>query len=124
MADEPNFLGLFTRNSDVVALKSGETLFKRGDPGECMYVVLSGSLRVEDAGVELEQLSSGGIVGELALVDQEPRSATVIAISDCVLSRIDGRRFQFLVQQTPNFSLSVMRVMSRRLKRMTEKSSP
>jgi CRP/FNR family cyclic AMP-dependent transcriptional regulator len=123
MADEPNFLGLFNRHADVVALKPGETLFKRGDPAQHMYVVLSGSLRVGDAGAELEQLSPGGMVGELALVDQGPRSATVTAISDCTLARIDDRRFQFLVQQTPNFALSVMRLMSRRLKRMTDKSS-
>ena len=49
MADrEPNFLGLFSREPNVLALKSGETLFQKGDPARSMYVVLTGELRIGD----------------------------------------------------------------------------
>lgn len=121
MADsEPNFLGLFSREPDVVALKPGEALFKKGDSARYLYVILSGELRVGDANAIYDTLAAGDIVGEMALVDHLPRSATVTALTDCTLAQIDEKRFLFLVQQTPVFALNLMRVMSHRLRRMNE----
>lgn len=121
MADgEPNFLGLFSRERDIVTLKPGETLFKKGDTAQHMYVVLSGDVRVGDGNVVFEDVSAGGIVGEMAFIDHAPRSATVTAASNCTLAEIDERRFLFLVQQTPSFALNVMRLLSHRLRRMNE----
>ena len=117
---EPNFLGLFSRERDVVTLKAGEILFKKGDPAHAMYVVLSGDVRVGDDNVIFEEVSSGGIVGEMALIERAPRSATVTAVTDCTLAQIDERRFLFLAQQTPSFALNVMRLLSHRLRRMNE----
>jgi CRP/FNR family transcriptional regulator, cyclic AMP receptor protein len=119
MADgEPNFLGLFSRERNVVALNSGETLFGKGDEALCLYVVLSGDLRIGDGNIVYEQVAAGGIVGEMALIDHAPRSATVTAVTDCTLAEIDKKRFLFMVQQTPSFALNVMRLMSNRLRRM------
>jgi len=119
MADrEPNFLGLFSREPNVLALKSGETLFQKGDPARSMYVVLTGELRIGDGNAIFDRLTEGGIVGEMALIDHGPRSATVTASTDCTLAEIDEKRFLFLVQQTPMFALSVMRLLSQRLRRM------
>lgn len=119
MADrEPNFLGLFGRETNVLALKSGETLFQKGDPARSMYVVLTGELRIGDGNAIYERLAEGGIVGEMALIDHGPRSATVTAWTDCTLAEIDEKRFLFLVQQTPMFALNVMRLLSQRLRRM------
>ncbi len=119
MADrEPNFLGLFSREPNVLTLKSGETLFQKGDPARSMYVVLTGELRIGDGNAIYDRLTEGGIVGEMALIDHGPRSATVTASTDCTLAEIDEKRFLFLVQQTPMFALSVMRLLSQRLRRM------
>jgi CRP-like cAMP-binding protein len=115
---EASFLGLFSRERNVVALKSGEALFRQGDAARFMYVVLSGALRIGDGNVVYEQVSPGGIVGEMALIDHAPRSATVMAVADSTAAEVDEQRFLFLVQQTPNFALDVMRVMSTRLRRM------
>ena len=117
---EPNFLGLFNREPNVTALKAGEVLFKKGDPARHLYVVLSGELRVGDGNATYETLSAGGILGEMALVDHLPRSATVTALTDCTLAQVDEKRFLFLVQQTPMFALNLIRVMSHRLRRMNE----
>jgi CRP-like cAMP-binding protein len=54
----------------------------------------------------------------MALIDRRPRSATAIAKTDAHLVRIDERRFQFMVQQTPFFALEVMRTIVRRLRDM------
>ena len=119
MADgEPNFLGLFGRERNVVSLKSGDTLFRKDDAASNMYVVLSGELRIGDGNVVYERVSAGGIVGEMALIDHAPWSATVTAVTDCTLAEIDEKRFLFLAQQTPSFALNVMRLMSHRLRRM------
>jgi len=58
---------------------------------------------------------------EMALIDARERSATAIAKSDCRLAPVDQKRFLFMVQQTPFFSLDVMRVLVRRLRHMNEK---
>ena len=58
------------------------------------------------------------MVGEMALVDHAPRTATVTAQTDSTLAQIDEKRFLFLVQQTPSFALNVMRLLSQRLRRM------
>jgi len=115
---KPNFAGLFRNEENVVTLKPGDVLFRKGDAGDCMFVVLSGELRVGDGNQIFEQLSAGGLVGEMALIDHVPRAATVTAETDCTLAKIDEKRFLFLTQQTPSFALNVMRVLSQRLRRM------
>jgi CRP/FNR family cyclic AMP-dependent transcriptional regulator len=121
MADgEPNFLGLFGREPKTVALKAGEVLFKKGDDAQSMYVVLSGEITVGEANVIFDRLEPGSIVGEMALIDGGPRSATVTASQDAMLAEIDEKRLLFLVQQTPMFALNLMRLMSQRLRKMNQ----
>ena len=87
-----------------------------------MYVVKSSDLQILDGNYVYETVSVGGIVGEMAIVDGSPRSATVRAIQPSIVIPIDERRFLFMVQQTPFFALRVMRVMAARLRAMNERS--
>jgi CRP/FNR family transcriptional regulator, cyclic AMP receptor protein len=120
MESEPNFLGLFSRERDVISLKVGECLFKKGDPAQStMYVVLSGEVRIGDGNIILETVGPGSVVGEMALIDGSPRSATVKASADATLAAIDEKRFLFLVHQTPGFGLKVMRLLVGRLRKTT-----
>jgi CRP/FNR family cyclic AMP-dependent transcriptional regulator len=121
MPSDPDFLNLFRHETTIVRLAPGEALFTEGDPGTCMYVVRSGAVRVSTGTTELEQLGPGSILGEMALIEETPRSATVTAVSDCDIAVIDRRRFLFLVQQTPSFALNVMRVLSHRLREMNRR---
>jgi CRP/FNR family transcriptional regulator, cyclic AMP receptor protein len=116
-----DFLGLLGKETEVVTLAPGETLFEKGEPGHCMYVVKSGDLQILDGNYVYETVSTGGIVGELALVDAGPRSATVRAIRQSVVIPVNERRFLFMLQQTPFFALRVMRVLSARLRAMNER---
>jgi CRP-like cAMP-binding protein len=117
-----DFLGLLGSDTAVVTLASGEALFNKGEPGHLMYVVKSGYLQILDGNYVYETVSVGGIVGEMAIVDGSPRSATVRAIQPSTVIPIDERRFLFMVQQTPFFALRVMRVMTERLRAMNERS--
>jgi CRP-like cAMP-binding protein len=112
-------IDLFHKEDQYDPFKRGQVIFREGDPpGRVMYIVYEGEveLRIHDKTVEI--LGPGGVLGEMALIDKEPRSATAIAKTDCKLVPIDERRFNFLVQQTPNFALQMMRVISARLRRM------
>jgi CRP-like cAMP-binding protein len=82
-----------------------------------MYVVMSGAVIIIIHGKVVELAEAGAIVGEMAMVDDGARSATVIAKTDSTLLPLDRKRFNFLVQQTPNFALHVMRVIADRLRR-------
>jgi len=84
-----------------------------------VYVVLSGEVRIGQGNVILETVAAGGIVGEMALIDGSPRSATVTASTDATLAAIDEKRFLFLVHQTPGFALNVMRLLVGRLRKTT-----
>jgi CRP/FNR family transcriptional regulator, cyclic AMP receptor protein len=83
-----------------------------------MYVVKSGEveLKVRDKSVEI--VGTDGFFGEMALVDQAPRSATAVAKTDCVVVPISEKHFLFMVEETPFFALAVLRTLTARLRRM------
>lgn len=106
----------FGRNAQTFA--SGQRIFSEGQPGDLMYVVLDGKVDLLVSDNLVETLGPGGVLGEMALLDAAPRSATAVARTSCKLTPIDRKRFSFLVQQTPDFALQIMRVMTERLRRM------
>ena len=112
----PNlFLNLF-RDKETTSFAAGQSVFKAGDPGETMYIVIEGEVEILDGSILLETAGPGSIVGELALIDDEPRSASAMAKTDCRLVAVD-RRFQYMVQETPLFALAVMKVLADRLRK-------
>lgn len=113
-----NLLNLFQNESNYVQFAAGESIFEEGTPGQHMYVLVEGSVLLSVRGIGIEILIPGELFGEMALIDDELRSATAIARLPCRLYAIDERRFSFLVQETPFFALHVMRVLARRLRRM------
>lgn len=117
-----DLLHLFRHTEDVETFPGGQTIFRAGDPGNLMYVVLKGEVEVSLNNKVIETLAPGELFGEMSLVDQRPRSATAIAKCDCVLAPIGERRFLFLVQETPYFALHVMSLMAERLRRRTEEA--
>ncbi len=104
-----------------VAVSAGSTVAGAGGPGERMYIVKTGVLEIRRGGLVLEVVGAGGLVGEMALVDDSPRSAEVVATTACELVPIDRAHFLFLVQETPTFALEVMRLFAHRLRRMNER---
>jgi CRP-like cAMP-binding protein len=113
------YVALLMNSGDAEALPAGTTIFTENDPGERLYVVKTGSVALSAHGQLLEVVHEGGIFGEMAVIDREPRSATAVVEADCELVAIDKRRFWFLVQETPYFAEIVMRVMADRLRRQT-----
>jgi CRP-like cAMP-binding protein len=114
----PVTLDMFALEENPRICYPGEIIFRTFDMGAEMYVVLEGEveLRIGDNMVEL--LEPGEPFGEMALIDQAPRVATATAKTSCKLAVIPERRFLFMVAQSPQFALEIMKVMADRLRRM------
>jgi CRP-like cAMP-binding protein len=112
-----NNLELFRNERNTAAFNAGDVIFRQGDEGDCMYVVLDGEVDIYAHGRHVSTLRPGEIFGEMALIDDRPRSGSAIANTDCRVAQVDRRRFSFLVQQTPFFALEVMHTMAERLRR-------
>jgi CRP/FNR family cyclic AMP-dependent transcriptional regulator len=103
--------GITTRSA-----KAGEIIFKEGDEAHQLFVIKSGEVAIQSGNRTLAELSTNHIFGEMALIDDAPRSATAVAKTDVELVPISEKQFLFLVSQTPFFALKVMRVLARRLR--------
>lgn len=92
-----------------------EVIVKEGTTGTALYIVLSGRARVERAGETVGQLGSGDFFGELALIEEHPRSATVIASeeTDCLL--LPAWEFTALLEEHPEMALPIMHALIARL---------
>lgn len=110
-------LEIFKDSPKARTVPAGEVIFRRGEHAEEMYVVLAGrvDIKVEDRVVET--LEPGSIFGEMAIADDEPRSADAVAAVDSKLEPIDQEWFKHLVRKSPSFGLHVMSVMAKRLRR-------
>ena len=98
------------------AVKAGDVIFKAGEPGSEFFIIQEGTVSVRLGNRSIETLGRGEIFGEMALVDAKPRSATIVAETDCVLVPIGEKQFVLMVREAPYFALSVMRVLAQRLR--------
>ncbi len=108
---------LFRDEAHPQTFKEGHTIIHEGEVGHLMYVVLEGHVEITIRGQLLDVIAPGGSFGEMALVDNSPRSATARARSNCTLAAVDKTRFQKLIQSSPDFALAVMKTLAHRLRR-------
>jgi CRP/FNR family cyclic AMP-dependent transcriptional regulator len=100
--------------ADDVVLTADATIFREGDHQAKMYVVLEGAVDIFVRDRRIATIGAGGIIGELSMLMEQPRSATAIARTDCRLAPIDKQQFTFLVQQTPYFANQLMDLLKQR----------
>jgi len=99
----------------------GETIAVQGEPGNEMYIIVAGAVRVLTAAgdgpeMEVARREPGEYVGEMAIISQEPRMASLVAVGDVRMLCIDQKSFESLLRERPEISLAVMRVLCARLK--------
>ena len=97
-------------------LKNGETLFEKGDLGTCMYIVVSGKVRIHDGDHTLNYRESRQVFGEMALLDPEPRIASVTAVEETLLFRLDQEPFYELMADQIEVVRGIMRVITSNLR--------
>lgn len=88
---------LFRQESNTVQLAPGDFLFREGEKGDKMYVLLEGEVDIFLGDFVFETAGPGALLGEMALIDDSPRTANAIAKAPSRLAPIDRRRFHFLI---------------------------
>jgi len=101
---------------EEVQLVTNQQLFAKGDPGTSMYVAVAGLVRVHIGDQTVVELSDGEIVGELAALDPEPRSASVSAIDPSTLYRIEQSTLQNLMADHPEIVQGIIKELAHRLR--------
>lgn len=111
-------ISIFKFVKEVETFPAGATLLREGEPGDVMYVIRDGEVEVVLNGEVIETIGPDGILGEMALIDNAPRSATAVAKTEVHAVAVDANTFMRYVSHTPFFALQVMRVMNERLRRL------
>ena len=101
--------------ADEVAVPTGRALIRQGDLGREFVVIRDGAAEVERDGVVVATLGEGDHFGELALLVDHPRNATVTAITDMIVEVIDRRGFQNLLDNSPHLTKNLLISLARRL---------
>lgn len=110
---------------EMVHLSDGEILFNRGDPGDAFYLIETGQIRIftfdrEGKEITLNRLSAGETLGELALLDSQPRSASASAVGSSTLLRLKAQDFLDRMYESPILTRCVIWLLSQRARHMTE----
>ncbi|MGA0558454.1 cyclic nucleotide-binding domain-containing protein [Larkinella sp. VNQ87] len=121
-ADTPeNILSTIAPIMKEVSFQEGQTIFEKGEIGNCMFVIYSGAVDIYDRKERLAQFDRGDVFGELALLDTEPRSASALAASDVLLFRIDHEDFYDLMEEREEVLRNMMRILCQRIRLQNEK---
>src|SRR5579872_1357511 len=97
-------------------LKKGTVLTRQGAAGGLAFIIATGSAEVTRDGKRLAKLGPGDVVGELSLIDGEPRSATVTALSDLEVLELDRRDLVKLMKKVPSVVRKLLESLSQRLR--------
>jgi CRP/FNR family transcriptional regulator, cyclic AMP receptor protein len=103
--------------ADEIEVPKGKVLTREGEPGREFFVVVDGRARATlGSRTRVDPLGPGSSFGEMSLLDQGPRSATVEAETDMRLLVLDSRSFSALISEVPSVARKVLRVMAERLR--------
>ena len=97
--------------AQITMFSPGNTVVREGDPGDALFVVARGTLRVVRDGKAVGELGRGGTFGEMALLDGAPRAATVEAVTDAELLRVPRGEFEALLDESPELARGVIRTL-------------
>jgi CRP/FNR family transcriptional regulator, cyclic AMP receptor protein len=130
LAEVPLFAALSRRHLGKIAnaasakrYSPGAALVREGGPANAFYVIFDGRARVDTpkGGIEL---GAGEFFGEMALLDGEPRSATVVAVSEVYVMAISRPKFLAVLEAEPKIALAIMTTLSRRLRALQGAATP
>jgi len=118
----PLFAGLDRQELDVVAsavteldFGPGETLMRSGSAAREMLIVIEGTLSVTDADEHVADIGPGGFAGEMGLLSDEPRSATVSTKTEVRLLHIDARSFDHVLHEAPEIAVKMLPIVASRV---------
>jgi len=113
-----DYISHLSDDDKALHLQAGQVLFAMGQPGDVMYIVKSGQVEIRVGDRVFACIEPGGIIGEMALLDDHVRSASAIALSDCEVVPVNKERLLAIVRKEPLVALEMTRAMVQRLRSM------
>ena len=107
--------------AEEIRCEQNHVIFKEGDHGESMFVIISGKVDVIQNGHSITQLERGTCIGEMALLDHASRSADAITLEESVLRKIDQEGFFQLMASNPEIMKQIVKILTRRVRSMNKK---
>lgn len=104
--------------TDEVQFDTGEEIVRQGDNGQTLFLIIAGKVRIHATGVadDLAVLGERGVFGEMSLLDNEPRSASVTAMTDVVCLKIERDDFNEILAEKSEIAQGVIKVLTRRIR--------
>ena len=93
-----------------------ETIFDEGAQGDAMYLIVDGRVKVHSGDHVIAELGTSQVFGEMSILDAEPRSASITALTELTLLKIQREDFAEILAEKPEISLGVIKVLTRRLR--------
>jgi len=115
-----DFIELFRSANKILKIGQGQVVFREGDAGATMFVLLGGSADILVGKTVVEVARPGSVFGEMALVDDQRRSATVVTRTPCELVALSKSDFDRLLLERPDFARYVLKVVVDRLRHMNQ----
>ena len=113
---EPRQIKELAQVADITSAKQGKTLITEGALGRELIVIMEGTVDVIRSGQTIASLGPGDAVGEMALIDHQEASATVVTTSPCELVVVEGRRFKPLLDDIPGLAAALLASVCARLR--------
>ncbi len=107
---------------EEIYLDAGTLLFSKGDTGNCMYFIYSGSIKIHDGEHILAVLGENEIVGELSVLDAESRSASATTVEECILLKLDQEAFYEIMLNNSDILKGILKTLCKRLRIINKKS--
>ncbi|AKT39452.1 HEAT repeat domain-containing protein [Chondromyces crocatus] len=104
------------RGSIVVSLRKGDVIFREGESGGSLYLIIAGAVALSTQGRELAHLGNRDVFGEMSILDRDPRTATATVTEDAELLRVSAEDFHEAIHDTVEIAEAVIRVLNRRLR--------
>jgi len=102
--------------SRVLVFADGASIYRRHERGDCAFIIRRGKVEISERGRAVEMMQPGEIFGEMALIDNEPRTASAVALGEVELIPIDRPLFAVLIRDDPDFALTIIHLLARRLR--------
>jgi CRP/FNR family cyclic AMP-dependent transcriptional regulator len=121
----PQVVERLTSYAHTRTVAAGSTIFERGDPGDCLFAVCAGTIKISNRSSDgrdaiFNLINTGGIFGEIALLDGRDRTADAQAVTDCDLMVINRRDFIPMVSSEPGLALKVIEMLCERIRHTSE----
>lgn len=110
------YLDLFDGWENKEEFAAGSLIYSEKEPADVMYVILSGEVELTFHGTALDKEQTGGLIGEMAMINSATRNCSATAVNDVSLARLNREQFRELVDRSSEFSFHAMATLAHRLR--------